>query len=234
MPGQERNPFIDRGDRIDRKAAGGTGLDHILAQHQMLDIRLRDQHALRSGQAALLANVEEALDLLVDAADGLNFAVLIDRSGHRQILPQRDVRQRRQQRIEFGGRRAVALDAAIGLLEHQTGEQRHRRIERVSAGEKPGEDQDALGVKRAAEFDFALDVDDLAAAGSHLAGDAGRAPKGKSAELDDAEAVDLADMRARRVDQRHLFEDGLLRPVAQPGGASDAGQQGADPRRHAR
>ena len=89
-------------------------------------------------------------------------------------------------------------------------------------------------MERPAEFDFALDVDDLSAAGSHLAGDAGRPPKGKSAELDDAEAIDLADMRSRGVDQRHLFEDGLLRPVAQPCGAPDAGHQGADPHRHAR
>ena len=64
-------------------------------------------------------HVEEPFDLLVDAADRLNFAMLVHRSGHRQILPQRDVRQRRQQGIEFGGRRAVALDAAIGLLEHE-------------------------------------------------------------------------------------------------------------------
>ena len=82
-------------------------------------------------------------------------------------------------------------------------------------------------MERPAEFDFALDIDDLAAAGSHLAGDAGGPPKGKSAELGDAQAIDLADMRSRGVDQRHLFEDGFLRPVAQAGGAPDAGRQGA-------
>ena len=227
VSGQQRNTFIDRSDRIDGKAAGGTGLDDVLAQHQMLDIRLRDQDALRPRQAALLANIEEALDLLVDPADRLNLAMLVHRSGHRQILPQRHVRQRREEGVEFGGRRAVALDAAIGLLEHQAREQRHRGIERVSAGQKAGQDQDALGVQRPAEFDFALDVDDFSAAGSHLAGDAGRPPKGKSAELGDAEAVDLADMRSHRVDQRYLFEDRFLRPIAQPCRAPDARQQGA-------
>ena len=96
-PGQERDPFVERGDRIDGKAAGCAGIEHVLAQHQMLDIRLRDQDALRPGQPALRANVEKALDLLVDAADGLDFTMLVHRSGHREVLPQRDVRERRQQ-----------------------------------------------------------------------------------------------------------------------------------------
>ena len=81
-------------------------------------------------------------------------------------------------------------------------------------------------MERSAEFDFALDIDDLAAAGPHLAGDAGGPPKGKSAEFGDAQAIDLADMDSRGVDQRHLFEDGFLCPVAQAGGALDAGAQG--------
>ena len=59
----------------------------------MLDIRLRDQDTLRPGQAALLTNIEESFDLFVDTADGLDFAVLVYRSGYREVLAQRDVSQ---------------------------------------------------------------------------------------------------------------------------------------------
>ena len=41
----------------------------------MLDIRLRDEHTLRAGETALAANVEKALNLLIDAADGLHVLV---------------------------------------------------------------------------------------------------------------------------------------------------------------
>ena len=49
----------------------------------------------------------------------------------------------------------------------------------IAAGQKAGQDQHALGVDRPAELDLALDVDDLAAARPHPAGDAGRAPEAK-------------------------------------------------------
>ena len=39
-------PSSIAGDRVDGEAAGGAGLDHVLAQHQVLDVGLRDQHAL--------------------------------------------------------------------------------------------------------------------------------------------------------------------------------------------
>jgi len=82
-------------------------------------------------------------------------------------------------------------------------------------------------VKGPAEFDFALYINDLSAAWSNLAGDAGGMPKGKSAKLGDAKAIDLTDMRSHAVDKHHFFEDDLLRPVSQPCGAPNACHQGA-------
>lgn len=53
------------------------------SQHEMLDVSLWDEHTLRGGEASIVANIEKALNLLIDAADGLDLAVLIDRPGHR-------------------------------------------------------------------------------------------------------------------------------------------------------
>ena len=97
----------------------GHRCHHVLAQHQVLDVGFRDQHALLAGEPARAANVEEALDLMVGAADGLHLAGLVDRAGDRQRLPDRHSRQSRKQRVKLGRRGAVAVDAAIGLLEHQ-------------------------------------------------------------------------------------------------------------------
>ena len=80
---------------------------------------------------------------------------------------------------------------------------------------------------RAAELHFAFDVDDLAAAGPRLAGDAGGTPEGEAADLDDAEAVDLSDARALGGDQRDPLDDRLLRAVAYARGAAHAGLQRA-------
>ena len=48
--------------------------------------------------------------------------MLVDGTGDRQGLAQRYARQCGQQGVEFRGGGAVALDAAVGLLEHQAGE----------------------------------------------------------------------------------------------------------------
>ena len=58
----------------------------MLAQHQILDIALRDHHPLVSIQAFVPATIEKTLDLLIDTADGLDFALLVDRTGNRNAL----------------------------------------------------------------------------------------------------------------------------------------------------
>ena len=49
-PRQQRNPLVDGGDRIDREASILAGFNDVLAQHQVLDVGVRDQYALRSGK----------------------------------------------------------------------------------------------------------------------------------------------------------------------------------------
>lgn len=44
--------------------------DDILAQHEVVEIQVWNQHSLRPGQPARLADVKEALYLLVHAACG--------------------------------------------------------------------------------------------------------------------------------------------------------------------
>src|SRR5579862_709044 len=104
-----------------------------------------------AGEAGDPARVEEPLDLLVDPADRLDLAALIDRAGQRERLLDRRLRQRRQEGEEFGGRRAVAVDPAIGLLEDEARVEGQRAVLAKAAAEEPGEDQDALRMQRPAE-----------------------------------------------------------------------------------
>src|SRR4051812_13646238 len=106
----------------------------------MLHIGVRDQHTLAPRQLPAPAYVKEALDLLVDAADRLNFTLLVDRAGYGQILSQRQTGKCRHQRVKLGGRGAVPLHAGIGLLEDETAEQRHRGVESITARKESGQD----------------------------------------------------------------------------------------------
>src|SRR5512139_3690372 len=123
---QQLECFIHRFHRVDVETPCRGCLHHIAAQHQMGHVGGGNQHALLAAEAALGADVEVALDLLVYRADRLHPAELVDRAGHRQRLPDRHIRQRRQQRGELGHRGAVAFHLAVGLLEHQARRQRQR------------------------------------------------------------------------------------------------------------
>ena len=188
--------MVHRVDRQDCETPFGGGRDHVAAQHQVLDITSRDDDALIAGQTRQAAGVEEPLDLLVDPADRLNLAMLIDRAGHGETLFDRRLCKRREQREQLGGRGAVSVDPAVGLLEDDAGAKRQRSRAAKAAAEKAGQDQDALRMQRAAERDLPFDIDDLAAAQSHLCGD----PRG-IAKIQRAEA----DHRNRR-----LVEDAML------------------------
>ncbi len=148
--------------------------------------------------------------------------MLVDRAGDREGLLDRDFRDRGQQRVELGRGRAVAVDAAIGLLEHQAGQQRHRRVERIAAGQQPPQDHDALGVERPTELHLSLDVHHPALPHAYAGGDPARAPEGECAELEDREPIDLPDLGAFRVDEDNIAVDDLLGPIAQPIGALNA------------
>ncbi len=85
-----RQQFDSLFNRIDREDVEFTALDgmhHIEVEHQITLIRPRDQNTLAASQADCFTDLEKALDLLVGSSDRLHRAVLIDRSGNRQILP---------------------------------------------------------------------------------------------------------------------------------------------------
>ncbi len=77
------------------KDAGIHRFDHVLAQHHVVLVDLRNNDAMAAVQATGLADVEEAFDLFVDAADGLHLAVLVHRAGDRQGLAQGRVTQKK-------------------------------------------------------------------------------------------------------------------------------------------
>ena len=99
----------------------------------MLHIAGWDDDPLSPGKADDPACVEEPFDLLVDAADCLDLAALIDRTGNRVALPDRRLRQRREQREQLGGRGAVAVHPAIGLFEDEADVERQRPVSAETA-----------------------------------------------------------------------------------------------------
>ncbi len=71
-------------------------------------------------------------------------------------------------------------------------------------------------MKRPAELHLALDIDQVAAAHADAGGDAARLAEGGAADLDDREAVDLADGLAIGIDQDGLLDDLLLEQRVEP------------------
>src|SRR5690606_40393429 len=62
--------------------------DLLVVEHQVPRVGLRDDHALRAVESAIAADLEEALDLLVDPADRLHVAELVHGTGHGERLAQ--------------------------------------------------------------------------------------------------------------------------------------------------
>ena len=62
------------------------------AQGQMLDVGLRNDHRLATRKTALGADIEEALDLLIDTTDRLDITKLVDRAGNGKGLVDRCLR----------------------------------------------------------------------------------------------------------------------------------------------
>src|SRR3546814_1585473 len=85
--------------------------------HQVLAVSRRDQHALPPCESALTADIEEPLDLLVDATDDLHVTVLVDRAGHREILADRHLGEGGEQGVELGDGRAVRSEEHTSELQ---------------------------------------------------------------------------------------------------------------------
>ena len=95
------------------------GFHHVRPQHQIGDVLHGDHHALAPGEPECLAHRKVPLDLLVDAADGLDLSLLVDRPGDGDALLDRDAGQFGQQRVELGGTRAIPIHLRIRLFERQ-------------------------------------------------------------------------------------------------------------------
>src|SRR5215471_4492983 len=104
------------GDEVYMETPCTDRLNHVMAQHQVTNIGLENQHPLLTAQAVLHAYVEKAFDFLIDSANGLDLAPLIHRASDSQILPQRQVGQTGEQCVQLGGGGAVTINAVVGLF----------------------------------------------------------------------------------------------------------------------
>ncbi len=212
---------------VDVELAGAHRLQHALIEHQVGDVGMRDDHPLLARQATRLAEPEETLDLLVDPADRLHFAELVDRTGDGEALLERRARQRGDQRAHLAQRGAVAIDVAIGLLQGDARGNLQREFLGIATAEEAGQDHHPLGVDRLAEAHLAFDIDDAAAAGIDGGGNTRRHAEVRVADGQHGEAVALAHGSATGVDEddtgQHVIDD----PRRDPPGAGRLGLQRA-------
>ena len=85
--GENFDAFLDPGNGQNLKFSGGDGADYVVPQHQIFNIFGRNHDALAPGKSFHSADIVEAFDLLINSTDRLDFAVLADRSGDGDILP---------------------------------------------------------------------------------------------------------------------------------------------------
>src|SRR5512133_3864346 len=76
--GQYLDALIDGSHRVDVELALADGVQHLALQHEVAHVALRDEAALLPGQTVALAHLEVTFDLLIDTADGLHLAALVD------------------------------------------------------------------------------------------------------------------------------------------------------------
>ena len=76
-PGEQLDTLVDRPHRPDGELTVLHGLEHVMIQHEVPNVRPGDHHPLTPRQPRDPAIVEEALDLLVDAPDRLDVAELV-------------------------------------------------------------------------------------------------------------------------------------------------------------
>ena len=96
-------------------------LDNVATQHQVLHVRLRNDHPLSVSASLDSADIEEAFNLLVNAADRLSFTELIHRACDGDILSDRLIRKRRHYGTQFGHGGAITIDTTVRLLEGDMG-----------------------------------------------------------------------------------------------------------------
>ena len=86
---EDEEGMDDMGGDMDVEVALLDRRADLARQHQVAAVARRDQHALAAVESGLAADGEEALDLLVDAADRQHLAERADRAGDGYALLQR-------------------------------------------------------------------------------------------------------------------------------------------------
>src|SRR5207302_5662468 len=108
--GEDLDAFVRGAHGPNVEAALADGVDDLFAEHEVADALVGDDDPLAAGEALGLADVVEALDLLVHAADGLDLAHLVHGPRDRDPLVDRQAREFAQERVEFGRAGAVTVD----------------------------------------------------------------------------------------------------------------------------
>src|ERR1051326_6120310 len=98
---------------------GGDGINHILSKHEILYIGSGNQYTLISGKASRFAQIEEAFDFLIHAADRLYLSELVYGACDGERLFDRQFSNCRQKSLQLCRRRAVPLHSEIQLLEYE-------------------------------------------------------------------------------------------------------------------
>ena len=203
---EDFNARLDGLHRIDMKAPLFNGPDHFALEHQVLYIGAGNQHALPASEPLGLADLEKPFDLLVDPADGLNLPFLVNRAGHRQTLINGYAGKTGEDRIQFCGGGAVAVDTCIALLESNANGERQRILLRKSAPQIARQNQDPLIVRVAAQPGFALDIHNPRLPHEGFGGDARGPAEADLAHLINGQGIDLA-----RDVTVHIDQDGVVR-----------------------
>ncbi len=219
------DPFVHVVGGVNMEIASGHRVAHIVAQHQVLDVGLGDEHALVAGEAAHRTDIVKAFNLLVDAANGLHLAALVDRAGDGQPLADGRAGHGRKQRVNLGAAGAVPFHHAIALLKDKAGIEAERSLGAKAAGEEVGDDEHALRVQRAAQVHAPFHVNHVATAHVHRGRDAAGAAKHGVAQAQHRQPVNLAHLLAGRVHQNRLADNGFLHALAHAPGAVFGGVQ---------
>src|SRR5882757_11513039 len=211
LPGRRTGKYLDAlfdfGNGPDVKFSGGHGFEDVFAQHQVLDVGIGHHHTLRAGEAFDAADVKEPLDFFVYSADGLNGALLVDRASHRDILPQRQSRERRREGVNFRGAGTVAVDSRVGLLEANARGEREWFILRELTAQVTGDDVYAFVVEAPAKIGFTLDIDQSRFAESRGRSDPHGLTKGIATDFQDTQPVNLAYACAVHIHEQGSFLD---------------------------
>src|SRR3990170_2317272 len=130
--GEDLQPLVYRPHRPEVEVSLPHRVDHFLAQHQVAHVLVRDEHALSARETDRLADVVEPFHLFVHAADGLDLAALVHRSGDGNPLVDRRAGQFTEEGVQLGGGSGVTLHLVIALLEGEGRGQAQRPILRIS------------------------------------------------------------------------------------------------------